>query len=181
LVLVNAEGTWRRLINLRFERRGKDLEYQVDLPHFAYTRGVLRRFTIGGPPGTETKKKLQEGGTTTSHLLKYSHHPDGRAQFSQDGKAITQIITHTVPLKKISGHLFTINNWGADAFAPAKGKDLKAKVGRSQPLFIDTAHDPRPGTEFSGRIVGEAYRLRHFSIKSAMRLDGDWSRPVVFR
>lgn len=180
VVLLEVDGNWRRIINLRFERGRNGLGYQVDLPHFAHSQGVLRKFAIDEPPGAEVRVDLEAGGTTTSHLLKYSHHADGRAHFSQDGRGITQIITRTGRLRSTYGHLFSVNYWGADAFALSRARDARVAPPRSSPLFIDTAADQRPAEELSGRLIGESYPLRHLSIDPALVRNGDWSRPIVF-
>ena len=49
-----------------------------------------------------------KGGKVASHLVKYAHHADGEAHFSQDGKVKTDIRRKAVPLAEQSGHLFTI-------------------------------------------------------------------------
>jgi hypothetical protein len=181
VVLLEAEGRWRRLVNLRFERGRNGLGYQVDLPHFAHSRGVLRRFTLGGPPGSETRVDLEEGGTTTSYVLKYSHHADGRAHFSQDGRHVTQVASRTPRLRSYAGHLFTANYWGSDAFREASQRDRRHAPPRTCPLFVPTTGDGRPAADLSGRLVGEAYPLRGITISPAMRRNGNWSRPLAFR
>lgn len=59
----------------------------------------------------------------TSHLVKYSHHPDGRAHFSQDGRVVTAIKRSAVPLASQHAHLFTIQLQGLHAFAPPRSND----------------------------------------------------------
>jgi hypothetical protein len=48
---------------------------------------------------------LNEGGKVTSHLVKFSHHPDGRVHFSQTGKVRTEIIRTSFPLPRRSACL----------------------------------------------------------------------------
>ncbi|MFC0696408.1 hypothetical protein, partial [Paraburkholderia humisilvae] len=70
---------------------------------------------------------LAKGGKVASHLVKYAHHPDGEAHFSQDGKVKTIIRRKAVPLADQSGHLFTIQTQEFTSFPvreTAKKKQL---------------------------------------------------------
>jgi hypothetical protein len=62
---------------------------------------------------------LENGGKVTSHRIKYSHHPDGRAHFSQDGKIFTAIKRQSLPLESHHGHLFTLSIQGPHALEAA--------------------------------------------------------------
>ena len=56
----------------------------------------------------------------TSHLVKYSHHVDGRAHFSQGGKILTAIKRQSMALDKQYGHIFSLLVQGLNAVDPAK-------------------------------------------------------------
>lgn len=55
-----------------------------------------------------TSLSLIDGGKVTSHKVKYSHHPDGRTHFSQDGKIFTKVIKSSASFDEVDGHLFTV-------------------------------------------------------------------------
>jgi hypothetical protein len=63
----------------------------VAFPDSRPSDGVLSVVRLA--PGGETARivNYMEEGKATSHLVKYSHHPSGRVQFSQDGKVLTKI------------------------------------------------------------------------------------------
>ena len=83
-------------------------------------RAVLR----GGQPA-QTTLDLAENGRVTAHLVKYAHHPDGEAHFSQDGKVKTEVRRKSVPLVQQRGHLFTIQAQNIESFQllPAPRKE----------------------------------------------------------
>jgi hypothetical protein len=63
---------------------------------------------------------IECGGKVTSHLVKYSHHPDGRAHFSQDGKILTAIKRQSIALDRQNGHMFTLYIQGLHALDVAR-------------------------------------------------------------
>lgn len=48
----------------------------------------------------KTNLHLPQFAKLTSHNVKYTHHPDGRAHFSQDGQVLTRIKRQSVPLSQ---------------------------------------------------------------------------------
>jgi hypothetical protein len=84
---------------------GRDGSLYVDFPYFEHRDGLVCRATL--TPGA-TEVSLVEGGKVTSHRVKYAHHRDGEAHFSQTGKVLTQVRKPSVPLNRYSGHIFTI-------------------------------------------------------------------------
>jgi hypothetical protein len=53
---------------------------------------------------------------TTVHKVKYAHHPDGEAHFSQTGKILTKIRRKAVSFEDARGHLFTVMAEGVMGF-----------------------------------------------------------------
>ena len=89
---------------------------------------------------------LEHGGKVTSHLVKYSHHVDGRAHFSQDGKIFTTIKRQSVALEKQDGHIFSLLIQGLNALDPAQD-DLQS----SNHAAIEFAMEPPAAVKFVGR------------------------------
>jgi hypothetical protein len=69
----------------------KDGSFFISFPYFRHRTGILSISSIPANGLRESQVNLEHGGKVTSHLVKYSHHVDGRAHFSQDGKVFTAI------------------------------------------------------------------------------------------
>lgn len=61
------------------------------------------------------------------HRVKYSHHVDGEAHFSQDGKILTKIRRRANSLPSHGGHIFTVQLQGLTDFQKVKDTDLAKK------------------------------------------------------
>jgi len=93
----------------------KDGSIFVSTPYFGSGSGVVTSASIGsGPPFTIS---LNEGGKVTSHLVKFSHHPDGRVHFSQAGKVKTEIHRTSFPLATTIGEVFDLHIYHPTGFA----------------------------------------------------------------
>jgi len=68
----------------------------VSTPYFGTGSGIVTRASIGS--GSPYTISLRQGGSVTSHLVKLSHHPNGRVHFSQTGKVKTEIIRQSFRL-----------------------------------------------------------------------------------
>jgi hypothetical protein len=64
-------------------------------------------------------------GPVATHRVKYTHHIDGEAHFSQDGKILTRVRKHANSLPHYGGHLFTVQLQGLTDFAPVTDRDSK--------------------------------------------------------
>jgi len=89
---------------------------------------------------------LEHGGKVTSHLVKYSHHVDGRAHFSQDGKIFTLIRRQSIALDQQHGHIFSILIQGLAALDRAKNEKQSTKRAR-----IEFTMEPPAAVKFVGR------------------------------
>lgn len=68
---------------------GKDGSMYISTPYFGAGAGTVTSAAVGdGPPH---QISFAPGGRVTSHLVKFSHHPDGEVHFSQDSKVRTEI------------------------------------------------------------------------------------------
>lgn len=181
VVLFKAEGQYRKLFSVQFERRASGLGYYVHLPYFAHAQGLLANIVIE-PGGGPTQIDFRATGTTTTERLKYSHHPDGRAHFSQDDKALTRVVTNTRPLSDHGDHLFTVNFWGVDTFELAAARDLKGPKPDRAPIRFDPAEEALPASQRAGRIVGTRYTVpqRGIKVDDAVASRGGIVEPVGF-
>jgi hypothetical protein len=99
----------------------------VTFPYFEHTTGIVSVVTAPGGSRSATLD-LQPKGKVSSHLVKYSHHPDGTALFSQDGRVRSLIRKQSVPLAEMDGHLFTIHAHGLMKFREADKADAEDKA-----------------------------------------------------
>lgn len=112
-IVAKASGALRRIAKVKFNRDGS---IYVFFPGFAKTEGVLCRARLSAGQSAQTNLDLTEDGRVTAHLVKYAHHPDGEAHFSQDGKVKTEVRRKSAPLHEQKGHLFTIQVQNIESF-----------------------------------------------------------------
>jgi len=112
VVTIQSCGSRHKVLQIFF---GRDGSLFVNFPYFQHRTGVLAATAI--PSGQTTAEvNLEFGGRVASHLVKYSHHPDGRAHFSQDGKVRTEVKRQSIPLDSQRGHIFSVLIQGLAAF-----------------------------------------------------------------
>jgi|SRR6266404_649981 hypothetical protein len=98
----------------------KDGSLFIHFPYFQHRTGLLSSSEIPATGERGADVNMEHGGKVTSHRVKYSHHPDGRAHFSQDGKIFTAIKRQSIPLDTQNGHMFTLYIQGLNALDCAK-------------------------------------------------------------
>jgi hypothetical protein len=112
-IVVKISGVLRRIAKIEFNRDGS---IYVFFPGFAKTEGIVCRARLRAGQSGQTNLDLTENGRVTAHLVKYSHHTDGEAHFSQDKKVKTEVRRKSVPLHQHKGHLFTIQIQNMEGF-----------------------------------------------------------------
>ena len=123
----------------------------IHFPYFQHRTGILSSSEIPATGERKADVNIEYGGKVTSHRVKYSHHPDGRAHFSQDGKIFTAIKRQSISLDTQNGHMFTLYIQGLHALDVAKtAKDVEAiSINRS---VIDFQIEPTAeAIKFVGR------------------------------
>jgi hypothetical protein len=130
-----AAGRPRKLAKIFFSRR--DGSVYLDFPYFERSDGIVAHVRL--PAGLQYPRdiSLVEGGKITSHLVKYAHHRDGEAHFSQTGRVVTLVRKKATPLNSYSGHLFTIQIQGLDGFDEARGPDYDYQNTKDKPLTFN--------------------------------------------
>lgn len=127
---------------------GKDGSLYVNCPYFRETNGILASGIIPGNGQQNFNVDLKDGGRVSSHLVKYSHHPDGRAHFSQAGKVYTSIKKQSVPLTEHSGHIFTVTVQGVEGMEAARSSDKGVGERRA---YLDFPEESSIAIKFVGR------------------------------
>lgn len=164
-IVVVSGGQPHRVVKVVFQKR--DGSIFVMFPSFAHNEGLVGKLSMKA--GIQSASYgLAESGKVAGHLVKYSHHPDGRAHFSQDGLVKTEIKRQSVPLDRWQPHMFTIQVEGLENFAPPSVNDKTPSV------FLKTKGNPR-----GIKIVGRWYPLNKLStLDETQRLPA--AIPIAF-
>lgn len=151
VVLRTKKGSdARKIFSISFSKADRSLF--VSLPYFTTTKGLLSIATlpagqVGGPVD------LKPGGKVSSHHVKYTHHVNGEAHFSQDRKILTRIRKQSVPLRSNRGHIFTILVQGLDHFqAGDKARDSAAPTKKRTNLTVDLGNSSPEAMKFVGHL-----------------------------
>jgi hypothetical protein len=121
----------------------------ITFPYFRHRTGILSSSSIPATGTRQTEVNLERGGKVTSHLVKYSHHTDGRAHFSQTGKIVTAIKRQSIALDKQHGHIFSLLIQGLHALDAADPlKDVGASPKRT---VVNFEVEPPEAVKFVGR------------------------------
>jgi hypothetical protein len=111
---------------------GRDGSLFITFPYFRHRVGLLSTSTIPATGTRQSQVDLKHGGKVTSHLVKYSHHVDGRVHFSQTGKIVIAIKRQSIALDRQHGHLFSLLIQGLSALDVAdQVKDAGTSPKRS--------------------------------------------------
>ena len=141
IIAFNAGAQTHKLFQVFFSRRDGSLH--VNFPYYQHQYGMASVVEIEGAPNSVT---VGDKGKYTSHRVKYSHHPDGRAHFSQDGRVRSNVRRQAVPLEEIAGHIFTVQLQGINEFDVLSSRRMSS--GSKLVRFGD-ASEP-PGLKFIG-------------------------------
>lgn len=150
---VSVPGGHYKVLQIVFQKR--DGSVFVTFPYYQHRIGFVSLATVpSGPPGEGVQVDLKPGGRVTSHLVKYAHHPDGEAHFSQTGKVLTHVRRTAVALDRAGGHLFTVHVSGYEQF-----RAVTAAEGRQGPTHERTLLNFSliPERPTAIKIVGRLY------------------------
>lgn len=128
VVAANVNANRCKLFQIAFGKRDGSLF--VTFPYLKDCIGRVGEITLPSGSNFHKQFKIQDEFPVTSHLVKYSHHPSGDAHFSLTGKVKTSVRTKSVPLSKVSGHIFTVRFQGFHYFSQLESlKKATAKRG----------------------------------------------------
>lgn len=147
---ASAGATRHNIVQIGFIQRDGSLI--VSFPYGAHSQGLLSIGTI--PAGQSSAQvSLEPQGRCTSHKVKYTHHPDGEAHFSQDGKIFTTVRRQSVPLLSAAGHIFTVQAASLHDFQAAiRPKDLAQPTQNRANLIVDFGSNLPEALKFVGRL-----------------------------
>lgn len=121
VITVEVGDDRRKLFQLLFGK--KDGSLFVSFPYYKETVGLLTLATLRARQSYPTSISLTNSGKVTGHRVKYTHHPDGRAHFSQSGRIRTEVLRNAVPLIAADGHLFTLQIQGLRDFSELRDRE----------------------------------------------------------
>ena len=144
---VLCDGVHRKLFQIIFAQN--DHSIYVNFPYFRLTDGLAVEFTI--PAGSlSTEIRFGDHAHLTSHLVKYSHHRDGKAHFSQDGKVVNKVGRQSVPLDTSPFHMFTSNLVGLEHFAPGAAANTSSVSPRREYVSFGEVRGKPAALKFIG-------------------------------
>lgn len=147
---VDEDDLHRNVFQVQFS--AGDGSVFVHFPYFEHTTGIVCLATLA--PGSPATLQLEVGGKVSSHLVKYSHHPDGTALFSQDGRVLSRIRKQCLPLRELNTHLFTIHAKGLRSFAMATAKDDPPRISNKRTRLSFAFGSETPiSLKFVGRLL----------------------------
>lgn len=123
VITIEAGGVRKKLFQIMFQK--KDGSLFLAFPYYKDTTGILTLATLNADSTYPTHLPLKVGGKVTGHKVKYTHHPDGTAHFSQDSKILSKIRKQSVPLKNSDGHIFTVQLQGLHDFTSLKEREKR--------------------------------------------------------
>jgi hypothetical protein len=148
IVTVRAKAARYKIFRVFF---GRDRSLFVTFPYFKHSTGILAAATIPGNGQNTSQVDLKIGGKIASHLVKYSHHPDGRAHFSQTGKVRTEILRQSIKLDTQRGHIFSVIIRGLSGFDQADQVSDVAATPKRTELTFDLGELPGSAIKFVAR------------------------------
>jgi hypothetical protein len=119
LYQIGPTGPWAKLCTIVFSRRNGAIFAQFT--HYKGGAGIVSTADVTIGPSLESRIDFMERGKVSTAVMKYSHPPDGRAHFSQDGKSKTQFWVNSVPLSG-EGRLFEMHAHHLEPFERLTGK-----------------------------------------------------------
>lgn len=152
IIALGIEGNEYAIFDIFFNKNNHGV--YINFPYYEHTEGIVCK--PKWPKGkVNFDLELTPYAKITSHLVKYSHYPDGNAHFSQDGKVFTKVKRKAVRLNDINGHLFTVTIHGLESFK----KKNKVKIKNNKDLMITMwAHNAIASQSF--KIVGRIYNKK---------------------
>ncbi len=140
-----AGGLHHKLFQVRIVS-GINPSLAVDFPYTPFESGIAMRSQWSlEDPNQRTFQWLDPSTSmTTSQRPKYSHHRDGRAHFSQDGKIRTTVKRLACPLRDINGHAFTVHVQGINQFPELAEKDVIQAQKGTRSIIGYTADEKAP-------------------------------------
>lgn len=172
---------YHKLFKIQFNRNDGSLF--VHVPYYRDCEGIVAVCTLPAGNYRDVVVNLTDDGRVTSHRVKYSHHPDGRAHFSQDARVLTTIRRNSEPLHGFTGHVFTLQVQGPSEFAALRDPDRPRRTSTEHDHLVSLRGD---GASTTFKFVGEwtstarfADQLVHGDVGPNVLVGDDSERPDI--
>jgi len=147
----------------------KDGSIFITFPYYREGGGIMGEAQVSRTLTYPASLTVGDSFSASTHYVKYSHHPSGRAHFSLDGKVTTTVKREAVPLSRASGHLFTFMVQGLDRFDPMEDKDL----GTSDRGVVEFNLSDEPTTAL--KFVGHLYSQTELGKRAVHEDETPWT------
>ena len=175
IITVSDDKIKYKIFQIIFSRN--DGSIFINFPYYRYSEGIASIATIPSNIRSMDSISLTEEGKVISHKVKYSHHYDGNAHFSQDGKIRTVIRKRAASLEKLRDHLFTVSIQGIDNFEIIEYKAKSPSIRRTELNFSLS------GAKYESlKIIGRWFKLNNIEFKGSIKNE-NWSPrswPIKF-
>jgi hypothetical protein len=125
-------------------------------PYFLHRAGILSSSEIPATGQRKADVNIEHGGKVTSHRVKYSHHPDSRAHFSQDKRIFTTIRRQSVSLDNQNGHIFSLHIQGMHALDAASAIKDAPTISSTRSVIDFPIPPTAEAIKFVGRWLDES-------------------------
>jgi len=115
----------------------KDGSIFVSFPYLAVTAGLLSIAKFPDDQSGSVTLSFGNEARSTSHLAKFSHHPDGLVLFSQDRKIRSEVRRQSFRLDGPLGHLFQLHVYWPSGYTPYDRSKRKADRAYLRNVFQD--------------------------------------------
>jgi len=166
VIACEGEAVRAKLFQIAFAK--SDGSLFVTFPYCTSGPGRVGLVTLNPTLTYPTDLTVGETFPVTSHSVKYSHHPSGRAHFSLSGKVKSSVGKVAVPLNAANGHIFTIMLQGVESFSPMLPTD-QGKLNRGVVPFGLNVHPVKALT-----IVAHLYSQSELARRSNFTNTSPW-------
>lgn len=169
IIAKNSDKSWK-LFQFRI---WKDWTLFIDFWFFNDPNGLLTELLLD-PNFQSQRIDFSKNAKAVSHLVKYTHHIDWNAHFSQDWKILTKVRKKAVPIKDLAWHVFTIMLQGFQWFNEMNESDYNSKKQWKYTIDFTEMNDTLEWVKFVGRWFH----------RSSLWYNSDWtpqiSEPIAY-
>jgi hypothetical protein len=156
VVALRTSAASHKLFQIVF---AKDGSLFVTFPYFRSGYGQLGMVHLDPTVTYPTSLTVGENFAATTHYVKYSHHPEGRAHFSLTKKIKSSVGKQASPLFDAEGHVFTVMIQGVDRFDELAARDKGTK--KRAVIVFPFDREPVPAIKLLGMLYSESTVAKH--------------------
>jgi hypothetical protein len=162
---VESGAERRKICQLGFNKRDGSL--MVSWPYYKSSNGILSAGTLPSGAYQNLDIDVSAKAKVTSHHVKYSHHPDGLALFSQDAKVFSAIRNKSVPLPLANRHVFSVMAQGLEDYNKVEVNRGAREITEQRTVLNFQLEEKQPAAI---KILGYVYTADKFSAREGKNL-----------